>query len=195
MSNYRDGLNTLTGIINGTTPLPIQPTEIMIDLETLGKSAAAPVIEIAMVEFDLKGATYDSFETLVEPNLKVSQCDFSTITWWTQQSEEARRSVFNPKDRVMYNDMLDMIDKFILGKKQHNIWCHATFDMPILSLIYHNMGRIAPWGHRNVKDIRTLTYLAPNVETPRLGINHTAKGDCLSQIRYVTAMLNKLRKE
>lgn len=166
---------------------------VMIDLETLGKTALAPVVEIGLVEFNLKGEIGAKYHALVEPNFKYSKPCFETIQWWMSQRDEVRAKVFQKDFRITYHKMLNDIQDFFVYRKESSIWCHATFDAPIIENLFKSYGHSnMPWKYNAVKDIRTLTFLAPEVKTKCKGMHHTAIDDCLTQIDYVCAMIKTI---
>ncbi|MFK2871789.1 3'-5' exoribonuclease, partial [Salmonella enterica subsp. enterica serovar Weltevreden] len=70
---------------------------LMIDLETMGNGPYAPVISIGAVFFDLKtGETGGDFSVNVslESSMRYrARPDASTILWWMEQGEDARKSL------------------------------------------------------------------------------------------------------
>lgn len=73
----------------------------MLDLETMGNGPQAAIIAIGTVAFDMSGIK-DRFYTQVSLESSVRAgliADPSTITWWMQQSDEAR-AAFKGNDKA-----------------------------------------------------------------------------------------------
>ncbi len=72
---------------------------IMLDLETMGNTPTSAIIAIGAVRFDkkIKGKFYGviDLESCLEDGLTV---DASTIMWWMQQSDAARKA-FEQRNR------------------------------------------------------------------------------------------------
>lgn len=70
---------------------------LMVDLETMGNGPYAPVISIGAVFFDPNtGETGEEFSVNIslESSMRYrARPDASTILWWMEQSEEARKSL------------------------------------------------------------------------------------------------------
>ncbi|WP_250663324.1 3'-5' exonuclease, partial [Escherichia coli] len=70
---------------------------LMVDLETMGNGPYAPVISIGAVFFDPNtGETGEEFSVNIslESSMRYrARPDASTILWWLEQSEEARKSL------------------------------------------------------------------------------------------------------
>ena len=76
------------------------------------------------------------------------------------------------------------------------IWCHATFDIPILANLFNTFNIHIPWGYKNIRDIRTLTDLAQLDLTQYNWLQektHDAIDDCKFQIKYCCDAYNKLK--
>jgi len=66
-----------------------------------------------------------------------------------------------------------------------NVWCHTTFDIPILVNAYKVCSLSLPFDYKKSRDIRTLVALSGiTVDTKQQGKTHNALDDCLFQIRY-----------
>jgi len=145
-----------------------------------------------------------------------------TIEWWLAQSKEAQKSILK-KPRQSIQGVLTDLSTFIKnnwaiihngketfknGKgsyttidglfesKDIKLWCHATFDEPVLSNAYNKAGVIEPWHFRGVRDLRTIVDLA-NYDVygnENTGIVHDALDDCKFQIKYTVECIKKLTK-
>jgi hypothetical protein len=131
-----------------------------------------------------------------------------TVEWWMKQSEEARKSIY-AKPRYNIDAALLELSIFFrttwenVYKKDINdyepkdvkLWCHASFDEPILRNAYKKCNIPLPWHYHSVRDLRTLVDLADykiNYDNNH-GIAHDALEDCIFQVRYTIECINKLK--
>ncbi len=174
---------------------------VMLDLETLGNRSDAAIIQAAMVEFDPKTGEAGKGITVnfdFDDAVKHGSVSGSTVKWWMEQSDEARKSVTNDTETYTYFDGLLILAGWLASRDVRHVWSHATFDAPILMNAWKKMDVHVPVSHRVFKDIRTLTALN-NLSrkdamalASRDGIQHNALGDCLYQIEYVSKLLVRL---
>jgi hypothetical protein len=168
----------------------------MLDLETLGVNANAPILQIGMAYFKM---TTGEVGKVLELNLNLKEelaagavPDASTIEWWMQQEDRARLSVFSGNQRHSTREALMIANEFLVGASC--VWSHASFDEPIFrnALRRHDINPL--FHYRISKDIRTLTHLVERFPVDDLVsdlshgdlIFHTALDDCLYQISYVS---------
>ena len=172
--------------------------DVMLDIETLGTSYNSIVIQVAMVYFDRKTkAVGKSLIINIDPvdcNKYGLIYDDKTVDWWNEKPESVKESVFsNPKP---LKDALLEINNFLeFGVK---IWCHTTFDMPILSNAFDKVGIKPHWHYTNFRDIRTLVDISgidlKNYDWDSFK-THNALEDCCFQIFYCVDGMNKLSNE
>jgi hypothetical protein len=194
--------------------------DVMLDLETFGKTNNAAIVQLGAVVFDrrtgeIKGQFISNIST--ESCLKIGlEMDSSTVEWWMGQSQEARESILKePRNDIVkvlegLNDFIDnSFDHTVpvggsLKKNWRNdiqIWSHATFDFVILRNAYEKAGIESAFNFRGARDLRTLTdigevyYWLPEYDKthPRVGTHHNALDDCIFQIGYAVEALNKIR--
>jgi exodeoxyribonuclease VIII len=172
----------------------LKAIQIMFDLETLGNTPQAPIIQLGAIKFDLKGTILDTFigdvdlKSLDKYNFAV---DYNTLNWWFNQEDKAIKSIFS--DELVKEPLKLVLFNFIawIGKlNDYEYWSHATFDPPILinNLLQtgHNKAQLLPY--RLFRDIRTITSLA-NYKKEFVtfeGIKHNALDDCKYQIKVIT---------
>lgn len=172
---------------------------ITFDLETLGNTANAPIVQIGAVKFKDDGTIVDKFirtidlDSLQKYNFKM---DYNTIAWWMNQTDEAIKSVFKyGLEQVSLNKALWEFREWIGKPSEYVYWSHATFDPPILNNNFKALGKDNPIPFRLHRDIRTLSHFA-NVKVERTGIAHNALDDCLTQANYISKgiqILNNLK--
>ncbi len=171
--------------------------DLMVDLETMGTGHDAAIIQLGAVYFDREtGEIGDSFLKSIDLNscLKAGLTfTADTIKFWMKQSEEARANVLGDA-----KELEDVLEQFaIFTKPDSIIWCHATFDAPVLANAYNKCMAIdTPYRYSQVRDLRTIIDMA-NInpysgEFKKEGTAHTAYDDCIFQIKYAVAAMNKL---
>lgn len=169
---------------------------VMIDIETMGKGSFSAIVSIAAVRFDFRtGKSSESIEMSVslqsclDAGLKV---DASTVVWWMEQNDEARRALLS-NSQISISTALDALNAFITDKDK--VWGNsARFDLGLLENAYNMLKKPIPWKYYNERDVRTLVAFAPNVkkEYPRAGIAHNALDDCKHQIGYCCEIYKRL---
>lgn len=173
--------------------------DIMIDIETFGQGYNAVVVQVAMSYFNREtGEIGDSTIINIDANdsLKYGfEMDKDTLDWWATQPKEVFDSL--SVNAIPVEEALANIKKFI--KFGALIWCHSTFDAPILGNMYRRVygaNKSVPWGYKNVRDIRTLCDLSKiNLELYdwEKEKTHNAGDDVRFQIKYVTDACNMIK--
>ncbi|MCI2230407.1 3'-5' exoribonuclease [Polaribacter sp. MSW13] len=162
---------------------------ISFDLETLGNTHNAPIVQIGACKFENNGNITSTFsrtviiEDLDNYNLTP---DYSTINWWLKQDSEAIEQVFGEYSiKYSLKHALEDFKKWV-GNDEFNIWSHASFDPPVLKNNLKAVG-IEPFIHyRLFKDLRTLKELAGNPEVKREGKHHVAIDDAIYQAELIS---------
>lgn len=172
--------------------------KIMLDIETTGNIANTAIIQLSMVRFDEDGNIGDFIHINIdaEEQYKLgAQYTQSTLDWWQQTNKELFESITTENVHSV-NEALDIIDSFVT--QYDYIWCHATFDMPVLDNLYHLVGRKRPYKYTKVRDIRTIVELAKiNLSTYNWNKEktHDSLDDCKFQIKYTTAAMKVLKND
>lgn len=174
---------------------------ITFDLETLGNTTTAPIIQIGAVVFskdhdDIIDEFYANikWESLKKYNFSV---DYSTIQWWIQQSEEARNSIVQEQTHSIDKALCEFTQwlEKVGGPSNFYYWTHATFDPPILVNAYRQCGKHCTIPFRLHRDIRTLNWITGRVEVERRGVSHNALDDAKHQALYIRKMLKLIDKK
>lgn len=155
----------------------------MLDLETMGASSGAAIMSIGAVEFDLETTTLGR-EFYV--NVDLASClklglrvDASTLMWWLEQDEAARKSLLDHRENIYV--ALTLFKKWL--DPETTLWANgASFDFPILNEAYRLEGMEKPWNFRNERDARTI-YRLNNIKVENLGTHHNALDDAKAQAR------------
>lgn len=167
----------------------------MLDIETMGTSSNASMIQLGAAYFDpVTKEVGDTF--LASLDLKVVEklgfvTDAETKAWWAKQNQEVLTNILNEGKNP--EEVLTDFSKFTANAKY--VWCHTTFDFVIVQN-YLKYFKLKNLPYRGAMDIRTLVYLA------KLNLNkydwsnktHNALQDCLFQIEYCSDAINLVRK-
>lgn len=169
--------------------------DLMLDLETMDTGPNAAIIAIGAVGFDLdEGKIGTKFYQVVDLASAVKGggvIDPSTVLWWMQQSDEARRQF--TRGGVPLEEAPTSFSEWIKHALQPDVrvWGNgAAFDNVILRSAYERAGMTAPWSHWADRCYRTVKSQYPGVKIERVGTYHNAVDDAESQARHLIAMLN-----
>jgi len=180
-------------------------TDVSVDLETLGTRSGSVITQIGLCAFNQRPtsggtAALSGVNILVNPQSAITcglTVDWSTISWWLQQNEEARVKMATQKGRTL-PDALWAVIKFMedmaLGgdTKLLRVWGHgAGFDITLLECAFNACGIPVPWDFRMVRDLRTLADLQgahDNVARPVPVVEHDALADASAQAHWIQAL-------
>lgn len=177
-------------------------TDIMVDIEAMGRGSFASIVQIGAGMFDrYSGEVLHTFKI----NIDIQSCidagfniDGPVIAWWMNQSEEARKSILE-LPTFPIKTALKKFSEWIKENRLDNnikIWSHSTFDFVILTNAFTKVKVAKPWHYRDARDIRTLTDLAElkkNDFEEFNGVKHDALADVLHQIKYCVYCFNIIK--
>ncbi|WP_234782805.1 3'-5' exonuclease, partial [Enterobacter hormaechei] len=182
-------------------------THLMVDIEAFGKKADSPVVSIGAVFFDPStGNTGSEFYKVISLESAMASGgvpDASTIIFWLKASPEARSELVMD-DAIPLDDALLQLNEFITenaanGPDSVQVWGNgATYDNVLLEASYDRTGIPCPWKFWNNRDVRTVVELGkavgcePRYEIPFEGEPHKAISDALHQVKYVSAIWQRL---
>lgn len=163
-----------------------QKRHLVLDLETLAIHPHAAITEIGMVDI----LTGDKFSVLVNPHEQREGFvqDQQTIEWHLKRdpsyiillAHTGLRPCFAAG--LLHNWLSER--KVLSGDKELVIWCQGTdFDIPIITNFLKHYQYHLPWKYTDVRDIRTLAALFPQVEYKKG--NHTAMEDAYMASEYL----------
>jgi hypothetical protein len=164
---------------------------VMIDLETWGKNSDAVVVQVGAVYFDRRtGEIGDEFNMAVDAQTEFDSgfmADPGTLYWWFEQSKEAQQLAMGAQKNRHPSEMVFMMLNAFL-RNAEAIWCHASFDAPIISHHLRTHGISQSFPYWAWKDLRTLVEIT-GVNTRKHkqnanGVLHDAIQDCKIQIGY-----------
>jgi len=173
-------------------------TDVMLDLETMGNKSNSAIVSIGAVEFILETGEIGrefyrviDLQSCLDCNLKVQS---STIYWWLQQNEKARKKICEKGEVIQ-----KVLDDFsIWMNNSMRIWGNgARFDIGILEDAYIACSLPIPWNFRKEMDVRTLVSFKPEIKTnyPMIGVEHDPIDDCKHQIGYCVEIWKKLNNK
>lgn len=166
--------------------------DVMLDIETLGTSADAVITQIGACYFDrLTGEIGKTFLVNISISSSLAhkfKLDVPTLEWWLSQPPA---SFLENTESIVF--ALTMFNDFV--KHAETIWCHATFDFPLVMEAMKKIEVKSSFHYTIARDIRTLSDLAQmdRVKTKNQK-THNALEDCLHQVEYCTPFFNKLNK-
>ncbi|MFC5551782.1 3'-5' exonuclease [Massilia aerilata] len=157
--------------------------DVMIDTETAGTTPGSAILSIGAVMFGPAGLGASFYAPIL-----LQSCthvgliiDPKTITWWMNQSDQARAAAFHPDAAPLPQMLLDFSNWFV-AQRAKRPWCQgANFDIPLLDAAYKACGMVPPWQFWNVRDTRTLFELAGVKVDRSKGTYHNALDDAHAQ--------------
>lgn len=171
--------------------------DLMIDIETMGVTSNAVMIQLAAVYFNPHTKeTGDKFSICIDENSCLEKgflTDQSTKNWWAKQNQNVLKSIQN--NAINIQDAIDSFCDF-LPKNTYDlrVWSHATFDFVIVQNYLQKLTK-KKFNHKNAMDIRTLIYLSEidldNYDWSQK--THDALDDCLFQINYCSDAIRKIK--
>ena len=172
---------------------------LMVDIEAMGNESCSVICSIGAVEFNIKTGEIGrkfyvkvSIQSCLDLGLKVNG---ETIEWWMNQSDEARKEVTT--ETLNIGDALYKFRLFLqdIGTENLCLWGNSVrFDMGLLEDAYKAKRQPIPWNFRNERDVITLVAFAPELKAnaEKTGTKHQPIDDCLFQIKYCSAIWNKI---
>jgi len=186
-------------------------SDVMVDIETLGTSPDAAIVQIAAVRFDpwAQGTglvsspegTFNSHVRLTgEPSID-GRMDWDTVKFWLNQTKEAQQRVFQPEEPSEDN-VLVAVSKFVGWLKEipfRRVWANSpSFDLRLLKETYRrtsnpNLWPIPYWAERDFRTLKNVGEIL-NVSPPlRVGVKHDARDDCFHQASHAIQILRALK--
>jgi len=168
---------------------------LMVDIESLGTKLNSVITQIGACYFSKEGEIGDKFlvnidiQTCLDLGLEIQK---RTLLWWLERVH----LITWTKETLGLSKALFKFREFCQKNKKAKVWCHATFDIPLLENAYEKLGQRLPFSYKLVRDIRTLVDLSrikreKGKEDPK---THNALDDCIYQVNYVVNCLKKVVK-
>ncbi len=117
----------------------------------------------------------------------------STIMWWMQQNEQARKDFSERKSMSIKEALLEFSN---FCNTEYQIWGNsARFDCGILQNAYNKIGIPIPWDFRKERCVRTLVSFKPEIKdnTEFTGTRHNSLSDCYFQVEYCSKIYKHLK--
>lgn len=181
-------------------------THFMPDIETLGNRPGSAIAALGAVRFG-QGKIISRFymRVSIQSCLRVGlTMDASTIFWWLQQSEEARRELCKSDEEsgasdcsqlaVVLTNFTEWLNTEEPSERERTIWGNGSdFDCVNLVSAYRACGwEEAPWKFWNHRCYRTVKNMYPEIKMQRKGTHHNALDDAESQAAHLMQMLPNL---
>ena len=138
--------------------------DIVVDIETLGKSVDNPIIQIGAIAFDITTRQLlSSFEGKASVST-FANIDGTTLEWWLTTAPEVLRSIVLSPDktdeRTLLANFSEYLKLYIKPGTDVYLWGNGLlFDNMILSSRMSLYGITYPISYRNERDQRTLVDL------------------------------------
>lgn len=172
---------------------------LMLDIETMGNESYSSIVSIGALEFDIEtGKTGREFYI----NVDLQSCidlgliiNASTVMWWLNQNEQARKDLTNNTAYPIRQALLEFAN---FCNKDYQIWGNsARFDCGILQNAYNKANMPTPWDFRKERCVRTLVSFNPEIKNNCVfeGTAHNALSDCYFQVEYCSAIWSSLHNK
>lgn len=166
--------------------------DLMVDLETMGKSTDAAIVAVGAVFMDrARLCLGPEFYRVVDLGTAVragGRMDPDTVKWWLGQGDQARdalRRDRHPLERVLLE--LHTWMQLTAAAAELRVWGNgAAFDCVILRGAYERLDLPVPWHWANDRCYRTLKREHPEVsEPPNQRVKHHALADARQQAAHL----------
>lgn len=170
---------------------------VMIDLETMGTSSDAAIVQIGAVAFSLDaiGPVFHAHINLKSAVDAGGRIDPDTVMWWLGQSDEARRGLIDGKAQMLTQALADFSSWMAAHAAERcGVWGNGSdFDNVILSGAYRRLGLPLPWRYSGNRCFRSLRAICGDSgPLPRQGVHHDALDDALTQAIRARELLLRL---
>lgn len=174
--------------------MKVRTEDLMVDLETFGTTNNSVIIQIGACYFNRHtGEIGNKFLMNIDAQSCLNlgmEVEGSTLYWWLQQSEEARKSLL--ENKVDIKTALLKFKRFAQYAK--NLWSDENFDFPILKNAYDKAGIVFPVHYTGMRDLRTIVDVGKidKKSYERVGIYHNALHDSIHQVQYVVDAFKRI---
>jgi DNA polymerase III epsilon subunit-like protein len=168
-------------------------TQIMFDLETLGKNPGCIVLSIGVVEFDMTGIKkeYQLFFDPVDQEAYGLKAEADTVMWWFKQNKEAQTAILEGSTVNLVDGLKILTDASSWSNAR--VWVNgASFDFPILKALFEAAGLTTPWKYYNECCFRTVKNQVSKTAYDALRVKPDLAHDGLADARAQALTLIKL---
>ena len=165
----------------------------MLDLETMGVSPDAAIVQIGAVGFNGDWPSLSPYTESFFCRINLASAmagggvvDASTILWWLGRSDAARAELTT----LSLLSMGHALDDFAawwsaLCDSKTQLWGNgADFDNVILGSAYRRAGKKQPWGRFTNRCFRTLKAEHPGIAYVKPVLAHVAIADATAQAEH-----------
>ncbi|GAA0347901.1 hypothetical protein GCM10008931_43990 [Oceanobacillus oncorhynchi subsp. oncorhynchi] len=187
-------------------------TDIMVDIETLGRQSDSTIIQISAIAFDIStGKHISKFNEVadISKNENPLVTDGSTIKWWLKTNHDLLKELLLLRGNKSSEDIIRDFHKWIKHffhdtSKNVYLWGNGIlFDNKMIQHQMEKLGLEYPIFYRNDRDVRTIVdltaaKLGSEEEELKEGFNddslvaHDAFDDVKYQINLVTGCYREL---
>ena len=160
-------------------------SDVMIDIETLGRAPGCVVLSVGAVLFDRGGFTSE-FEANIDIRSSMSHgltIEADTLLWWMARGLKELPNVVSLSEASM------RFCDWFRAVQPSRVWANSpSFDCEIWGYAMERVEHCRPWNFRQTRDMRTARELLPfNVEGDKInfGEAHTALADAKWQAEYL----------
>lgn len=184
-----------------------RPTDISIDLETLGQRSDAPVLSIGACAFNRDtGHTGPSYYAAVklEDAMRHGRVKADTLTWWVTKNGSVFRDLLEQRGAVSLYEALRGLNDFVRAQPAGVcVWGNgSSFDISILEHAFDSVtaagtpGFHEEWKFWSVRDMRTAVDLSGlNKDSiPFMGTAHNALDDAVHQAKVIAECFLKVKR-
>lgn len=184
--------------------------DIMLDIETLGTEAGAPILQIGAKTFDRQNASEDWLAEHIDLYVDLQSCldlGLSNITaatlefWFRQDASIAQQVMFNGASEPIRDQLIELKawgDR-ISQNSDVTWWAKGPdFDMVLIETAATLAGLQVPWRYNKKRDVRTLQDVTGCTDDQLEHLpwfrepDHDALADCEQQIDIVRHCLRKI---
>jgi hypothetical protein len=176
---------------------PQSNMQVMLDIETLGRTPGAIVLSIGAVKFDpyvLNSResldTLDKFRVVIDPTTDPQgTMDPVTVQWWMHDDRQPARAQLHAHEAVdLYSALMGFAEWF--GETSLPTWGNsAAFDNAILRAAFERSHIACPFMWWDDRCYRTIKALHKQYPIPEYGVPHEALSDAVRQAWHLQTIL------
>lgn len=165
-------------------------TQVMLDIETLGRERGCVVTSIGAAKFGPDGVG-DSFHrriSITDAMMHGLEVEGETLKWWLEQDDDAQQELIGTNSLP---NALEGLARFYGDADE--VWANApAFDCEILEAAFEAVGMETPWSFRDERCHRTLREFPQKADVEQVGVEHNAENDAIYQAAVAHKTLDRL---
>lgn len=174
------------------------PTDIMLDLETMGNGSDGAVVAIGACAFDTDtGKILSVFQQAVDLESSIKsggKVEGGTVMWWLRQSEAARQALMKDPKPVAEAAVAfcEWFRAWTGGSPHTQVWGNGSdFDNVIMMALFKRLGWPQLWSHKQNRDYRTIKNMRPDIVKPAPAVAHVACDDAVAQALHLCEIMRQ----